>query len=61
MERIPDPNDHAALLRSVLTILLHHCRYNSSNISSVRKNLQVMSHARRKKVFASRVGDQNIL
>jgi hypothetical protein len=60
-ERIPDPNDRPALLCSVLTILLHHCRHNSRNILSVRENLQVTSHTRRKYVFASRAGDRNIL
>jgi hypothetical protein len=59
--RIRDPDDRPAFLRSVLTIPLHHCRYNNSNIPSVRKNLQVTSHARRKEVFASRAGDRNIL
>jgi hypothetical protein len=60
-ERIPDPNNRPALLSSVLTILLHHCRHNSSNIPSVRENLQVTSHVRCKYVFASRTGDRNIL
>jgi hypothetical protein len=55
------PDDRPALLRSVLTVLVHHCRHNSSNIPSVRKHPQVMSHARHKKVFASHVGDQNVL
>jgi hypothetical protein len=59
--RIRDPDDRPAFLRSILTVPLHHCRYNNSNIPSVRKNLQVTSHARRKEVFASRAGDQNIL
>jgi hypothetical protein len=59
--RIYEPDDRRKLLRSVLTVLVHHCRHNSSNISSVRKHLQVMSHARRKEVFASRAGHQNIL
>jgi hypothetical protein len=40
---IPDPNDRPTFLHSFLTVLLHHCRYNSSNIPSVRKNLQVTS------------------
>ena len=51
----------ATLLRSVFTVLIHHCRHNNSNIPSVRKNLQVTSHARRKEVFANRAGDRNIL
>jgi hypothetical protein len=59
--RIRDPDDRPTFLRSVLTVPLHHCRYNSSNIPSVRKNLQVTNHARRKEVFASRAGDRNIL
>jgi hypothetical protein len=59
--RIHDPDDRPAFLRSVLTVPLHHCRYNSSTIPPIRKNLQVASHARRKEVFASRAGDQNIL
>jgi hypothetical protein len=46
---------------AALTILLHHCRYNSNNIPSVRKNLEVTSHTRRKYVFANRAGDRNIL
>jgi hypothetical protein len=29
----------ATLLRSVLTVLIHHCRHNNSNIPSVRKHL----------------------
>jgi hypothetical protein len=56
-----EPDDCPALLRSILAILVHHCRHNSSNIPSVRKHSQVMSHARCKKVFASRAGDRNIL
>jgi hypothetical protein len=59
--RIRDPDDRPTFLRSVLTVPLHHYRYNSSNIPSIRKNLQVTSHARRKEVFASRAGDLNIL
>jgi hypothetical protein len=59
--RICDPDDRSALLRIVLTVLVHHCRHNNSNILSVRKHLQVTGHARRKEVFASRAGDQNIL
>jgi hypothetical protein len=51
-----EPDDRPALLRSFLAILVHHCRQNSSNIPSVRKHSQVTSHARRKKVFASRAG-----
>jgi hypothetical protein len=59
--RIRDPDDRPTFLRSVLTVLLHHCQHNNSNIPSVRKNIQVTSHARRKEVFASRAGDRNIL
>jgi hypothetical protein len=61
VERIPNPNDRPSFLRSILTVVLHHCRYNSSNIPSVRKNLKVTSHARRKEVFTSHTGDRNIL
>jgi hypothetical protein len=60
-ERIREPDDRPTLLSSVLAILLHHCRYNNNNIPPVRKNLQVASHARGKEVFASRVGERNIL
>jgi hypothetical protein len=56
-----EPDDRPTLLRSFLAILVHHCRHNSSNISPVRKHSQVTSHARRKKVFAGRVGDRNVL
>jgi hypothetical protein len=55
------PDDHPVLLRSVLTVLVHHCRHNNSNIPSVRKHPQVTSHARRKEVFASRARDRNVL
>jgi hypothetical protein len=51
---VDHPDDRPALLRSILTVLVHHCRHNSSNIPSVRKHSQVTSHARRKEVFASR-------
>jgi hypothetical protein len=37
--RICDPDDRPTLLRSVLTVLVHHCRHNSSNIPSIRKHL----------------------
>jgi hypothetical protein len=57
---IGEPDDRPTLLRSVLAILVHHCRHNISNISSVRKHSQVTSHARRKEVFASRAGDRNV-
>jgi hypothetical protein len=33
-----EPDDRPALLRNFLTILVHHCRHNSSNIPSVRKH-----------------------
>jgi hypothetical protein len=59
--RICHPDDRPALLRSVLTILVHHCRHNNNNIPSVRKHLQVACHAGRIEVFASRAGDRNIL
>jgi hypothetical protein len=58
---IDHPDNRPALLRSILTVLVHHYRHNSSNILSVRKHPQVTSHARRKEVFASRAGDQNVL
>jgi hypothetical protein len=41
--RVLDPHERPAFPRRVLAILLHHCRYNSSNIPSVRKNLHLMS------------------
>jgi hypothetical protein len=59
-EMVPDPSDCPTLPRRILTILLHHCRYNSSNIPSIRKNLQLMSHTRRKYVFTGRAGDRNV-
>jgi hypothetical protein len=59
--RICYPDDGPALLRSVLTVLVHHCRHNNSNIPSVRKHLQVACHAGHIEVFASRAGDRNIL
>jgi hypothetical protein len=55
------PDDRLALLRSSLTILVHHCRHNSSNIPPVRKHSPITNHARYKKVFAGRAGDRNIL
>ena len=55
------PDDRPTLLRSFLTILVHHCRHNSSNIPSIRKHSQVTNHARCKKVFAGRAGDRNVL
>jgi hypothetical protein len=55
------PDDRLALLRSSLTILVHHYRHNSSNIPPVRKHSPITNHARCKKVFAGRVGDRNIL
>jgi hypothetical protein len=59
-ERVPDPGDRPALPRRVLTIPLHHCRYNNSNILPIRKNLQLTSHTRRKYVLAGSAGDQNV-
>jgi hypothetical protein len=41
--RVPDPRERPSLLRRILAILFHHCRYNSSNILSVRKNLHLTS------------------
>jgi hypothetical protein len=55
------PDDRLALLRSSLTILVHHCRHNNSNIPPVRKHSPITNHARCKKVFAGRAGDRNIL
>jgi hypothetical protein len=55
------PDDRPALLRSFVTILIHHCLHNSSNIPSIRKHSQVTNHARCKKVFAGRAGDRNVL
>jgi hypothetical protein len=60
-ERVPDPSDRPALLSRILTILLHHYRYNSSNIPSIRKNLQLTSHTRRKYVFTGRGGIEMFL
>jgi hypothetical protein len=58
--RIGEPDNRPALLRSVLTILVHHCRHNSSNIPSVRENPQATSYTRRRHVFALRPGDRKI-
>jgi hypothetical protein len=55
------PDDRLALLRSSLTILVHHCRHNNSSIPPVRKHFSITNHARCKKVFAGRAGDRNIL
>jgi hypothetical protein len=55
------PDDRLALLRSSLTILVHHCRHNSSDILPIRKHFPVTNHARCKKVFTGRAGDRNIL
>jgi hypothetical protein len=55
------PDDRPALLRSFLTILVHHYRHNSSNIPPIRKHRQVTNHARYKKVFAGHTGDRNVL
>jgi hypothetical protein len=57
--RICHPDDGLALLHSLLTVLVHHYRHNSSNIVSVWKHLQVACHAGRIEVFASRAGDRN--
>jgi hypothetical protein len=35
--RVPDPSERPALPCRILTILVHHCRYNSINILSIRK------------------------
>jgi hypothetical protein len=59
--RICHPDDGPTLLRSVLTVLVHHYRHNSSNIPSVRKHLQVTCHAGRIEVFASRAGIETFL
>jgi hypothetical protein len=59
--RICNPDDRPTLLGSVLTVLVHHCRHNSSNIPSIRKNPQATSYTRRRHVFALRPGDRNIL
>jgi hypothetical protein len=58
--RVPDPSDCPALPRRILTILVHHRRYNSSNIPSIRKNLQLTGHTRRKYVLAGRMGNRNV-
>jgi hypothetical protein len=59
--RIGEPDNRPTLLRSVLTILVHHCRHNNNNIPSVRENPQATSYTRRRHVFALRLGDQKIL
>jgi hypothetical protein len=59
--RIGEPDDRPALLRSILAILVHHCRHKSSNIPSVRENPQSTSHTRRRHVFALSPGDRKIL
>jgi hypothetical protein len=59
-ERVPDPSDRPVLPRHVLTIPLHHYRYNNNNIPPIRKNLQLTSHTRRKYVFAGWAGDRNV-
>jgi hypothetical protein len=59
--RVYHLDDGPTLLRSVLMVLVHHCRHNNSNIPSIRKHLQVACHAGRIEVFASRAGDRNIL
>jgi hypothetical protein len=59
--RIGEPDDRPALLRSILSILVYHCRHNSSNILSVRENPQATSYTRRRHVFALCPGDRKIL
>jgi hypothetical protein len=59
--RIGEPDNRPMLLRSVLMILIHHCRHNSSNIPSVRENPQATSYTRCRHVFALRPGDRKIL
>jgi hypothetical protein len=58
--RVLDPSEHPMLPCRILTILVHHCRYNSTNILSIRKNLHLMGQMRRKYVLAARPGDQNV-
>jgi hypothetical protein len=41
--RVRQPGVRLALPRPILAIFLHHCRYNSTNISSVRENLHLTS------------------
>jgi hypothetical protein len=41
--RFHQPGERPTLPRHVLAILLHHCRYNSTNILSTRENLHLMS------------------
>jgi hypothetical protein len=61
MPNIGEPDNRPTLLCSILTILVHHCRHNSSNILSVRENPQATSYTRRRHVFAFRLGDRKIL
>jgi hypothetical protein len=39
--RVPDPSERPALPRRILVIFIHHCRYNTSNILPIRKNLHL--------------------
>jgi hypothetical protein len=57
--RIGEPDDRPTLLRSILAVLVHHCRHNNSNVSSVRENPQATSYTRRRHVFALCPGDNN--
>jgi hypothetical protein len=59
--RIGEPDDRPTLLHSILAILVHHCRHNSSNIPSVRENPQSTSYTRCRHVFALCPGDRKIL
>jgi hypothetical protein len=42
--RVREPDDRPSLLRSILAILVHHRRHNSSNIPSIRENPQATSY-----------------
>jgi hypothetical protein len=57
---VPDPSDRLVFPLCFLAILLHHCRYNNSNIPSVRKNLHFMSQTGRKYVLAGRPRNWNV-
>jgi hypothetical protein len=59
-DRVPDPCERPALLRRILTIFVHHCRYNNSNIPSIRKNLHLTGQTRRKYVLAGHPGNWNV-
>jgi hypothetical protein len=56
-----EPDDRPTLQRSLLPILVHHCRHNNSNIPSVRENLQSTSYTRRRHAFTLCPGDRKIL